>query len=173
MRVELIGHLFQDTYIIALHSHQCWEYGYYTSGCGTVYMNDEAIPFKAGELFIIPPGVVHGEHAEGGFQNYHCSVSSCNLKTKSYIRIEDRDHSFLTVMEGMHREYHLQRNTGMPSWMLTSGIHMPRRTLRMRRSEDTLQVTLDLQDERASANGYIMVFMRQTYKEGFRKRKPG
>ena len=43
----------------------------------------------------------------------------------------------------------------------------------MRRSEDPLQVTLDLQDERASANGYIMVFMRQTYKEGFRKRKPG
>ena len=33
----------------------------------------------------------------------------------------------------------------------------------MRRSEDTLQVTLDLQDERASANGYSMVFMRQAY----------
>ena len=110
MRVELVGHLFQDTYSIALHSHQCWEYVYYTSGCGTVYMNDEAIPFKAGELFIIPPGVIHGERAEGGFQNYHCSVSSCNLKAKSYICIEDRDHSFLTVMEGMHREYHLQRN---------------------------------------------------------------
>lgn len=33
----------------------------------------------------------------------------------------------------------------------------------MRRPESEIPVTLDLQDERASANGYAMVFMRQAY----------
>ncbi len=109
MRVELVGHLFQDTYSIALHSHQCWEYVYYTSGSGILYVDGEEIPFMAGELFVMPPGVVHGERAEGGFQNYHCSISSCDFSAKSYVKISDRDGAFLSLMEGMYREYHLQR----------------------------------------------------------------
>ena len=110
MRVDLVGHLFQDTYSIALHSHKCWEYVYYTSGSGTVFMNDEEVAFKAGDLFIIPPGIVHGELAESGFQNYHCSVSVCVFSGKEYVKISDRDDSIRGVMEQMHREYHLQRN---------------------------------------------------------------
>lgn len=110
MLVDLIGHLFRDTYQIALHSHNFWEYVYYTSGSGTVYMDGEPIPFKAGDLFIIPPGIVHGENAETGFQNYHCLLSSCDFTGKEYIKIEDRDQSFLNIMERMHHEYHLQRN---------------------------------------------------------------
>ncbi len=110
MRVDLIGHLFQDTYSIALHSHNSWEYVYYTSGSGIVYMDDEAVPFKAGDLFIIPPGVVHGENAEMGFQNYHCRISSCDFAGKKYIKLADRDDSILSIMERMNLEYHLQRN---------------------------------------------------------------
>ena len=37
----------------------------------------------------------------------------------------------------------------------------------MRGPESELNVGLDLQDERASANGYSMVFMRQAYGQGY------
>ncbi len=110
MRVDLVGHLFRDTYSIALHSHKCWEYVYYTSGCGTVFMDDEEVEFKAGDLFIIPPGIVHGELAERGFQNYHCSVSVCDFSGKEYMKFTDRDDTIYGVMERMYKEYHLQRN---------------------------------------------------------------
>ena len=109
MRIKLVGHLFCDTYSIALHKHQCWEYVYYTRGGGIVYMDGEAIPFTAGDFFIIPPGIVHGEDAKGGFQNYYCSISSCDLPNNGYIKLEDRDGVLFNAMEHMYMEYHLQR----------------------------------------------------------------
>ena len=110
MRVELVGHLFCDTYSIALHKHQCWEYVYYTRGSGIVYMDGEAIPFEAGDFFIIPPGIVHGEDAKSGFQNYYCSLCSCDLPSSGYIKLQDRDGVLLNAMERMYMEYHLKRN---------------------------------------------------------------
>lgn len=109
MKVDWVGYLFQDEYSIAPHSHQCWEYIYYTNGSGIVCIDGEEVPFKSKDLFLIPPGVVHGERAEGGFRNYHCLISSCDLTEKSYIKITDRDDALFHVMEGMYKEYHLQR----------------------------------------------------------------
>lgn len=110
MRVEVIGRLFQDTYSIDLHNHQCWEFVYYTHGGGVVYMNGEPVPFEAGDLFLIPPGVIHGEQAEGGFRNYYCSTNTCDIYTRTYFKLHDHDEAFLQVFERMYLEYHLQRN---------------------------------------------------------------
>ena len=59
-------------YSIQRHDHDFFEVNIVLSGEGVHIINDTPIHTKAGDVFVIPPGFVHGWSSEGaGFNVYH------------------------------------------------------------------------------------------------------
>ncbi len=62
-----------DTIKYPLHHHSKWEIMYYLQGTGHLATEKEDIPFKKGDIIIVPPKIVHGSVSENGFVNISIS----------------------------------------------------------------------------------------------------
>lgn len=110
-KVKYVGHLFEKTYRVDVHTHDFWEVVLYTKGSGLVEIKDDIIPFQENDIFVIPPNVPHTDYSEQGFQNYHYTFTDENFTRGTYIKFHDTENNdFLTIVKQLYREYHLKRS---------------------------------------------------------------
>jgi quercetin dioxygenase-like cupin family protein len=55
----------------APHAHEYEEYMLVVEGCYTLIMEDQRIPVRAGEEYLIPRGVAHGGEVQAGTRTIH------------------------------------------------------------------------------------------------------
>ena len=109
-KVKYAGRLHEPIKLYKIHSHEFWEVVRYTKGAGTVEIGGEIVPFREGDVFVIPPGVEHSDYAETGFQNYHYEFEDSAFPIRHWFTFRDSENNdFLTVMEVLYREYQLKR----------------------------------------------------------------
>lgn len=111
-KVKYVGKLYDNTYLVGMHSHDMWEVVYYTEGNGTVNANGSLIPFTAHDIFIIPPNLPHMDYADKGFRNYHYTFwdRDFSFPSLSMLKIQDSTHhDFLHILEQLYTEFHAKR----------------------------------------------------------------
>ncbi|MCQ2428863.1 MAG: AraC family transcriptional regulator [Clostridia bacterium] len=110
-KVKYAGRLHEPIKLYKIHSHEFWEVVRYTKGSGVVEIGGETVPFREGDVFVIPPGVEHSDSAEAGFQNYHYEFEDSAFPMRHWITFRDSENNdFLNVMEVLYREYLLKRD---------------------------------------------------------------
>ncbi len=79
------------TYSVQSHQHLNWELVYCTSGSGEfVFENGESpLPYQAGDLVIIPPGLEHANYGEKGFTNIHLNMNDSVLSFRQATLVHD------------------------------------------------------------------------------------
>ena len=80
---------------VSRHSHESWEYVYCTDGAGTYQFDGMSLPYKKGDVVVIPPLVPHANASEKGFANIHLNVLSPTLALKEPAVISDDSNHFL------------------------------------------------------------------------------
>ena len=82
-------------YTVSLHAHDSWEFVYCTAGGGTFYFSDRALPYKKGDVVIIPPDMPHSNDSQQGFNNIHINMASPILSLKEPFLVADDSNQFL------------------------------------------------------------------------------
>ncbi len=82
-------------FTVAQHAHDGWEYVYCTAGGGTFHFPDFNLPYKKGDIVIIPPGIPHSNDSTTGFNNIHINMDSPILTMKEPCLIIDDSNQFL------------------------------------------------------------------------------
>ena len=80
---------------VSRHAHESWEFIYCTYGAGTLELDDGRIPYKVGDVLIIPPMVPHANLSETGFKNLHINMNQPALSVKRATLISDDGNHFL------------------------------------------------------------------------------
>lgn len=110
MKLHYVGRLFDNTYRVHLHHHELWEVVYYTDGCGKVQIDGELMPFEKGDIFVIPPHILHTDYSDNGFRNYHYTIQDFELQVIRFLKLQDSENSdFLRILQQLYLEYHLKR----------------------------------------------------------------
>ena len=74
-----------------LHQHREWEIMYYLSGEGHLATQEGAIPFEAGSIITVPPGIMHGSVSQDGFVNISIGGDFGHLFLFDHISVQ-KDH---------------------------------------------------------------------------------
>lgn len=82
-------------YTVSRHAHDSWEYVYCTAGGGTFIFGDRTLPYKKGDVVVIPPRVPHSNDSQQGFNNIHINMVSPILTLKEPTVIVDDSNQFL------------------------------------------------------------------------------
>ena len=69
-----------------IHTSDCTNLYRIFDGCGTLYLNDEAIRIKGGDFFIVPLGAKASLHPDPGFTLPHRWISFTGLLTHDFER---------------------------------------------------------------------------------------
>ena len=77
------------------HAHDSWELVYCTFGSGAFRFDGETLPYKKGDLVVIPPRFPHENTSEKGFRNIHINLSEPTLTLQSPTLIRDDGNHFL------------------------------------------------------------------------------
>lgn len=110
-KIKYVGKLHEPIKNIKIHSHEFWEVVRYTKGNGIVEIGSETLPFREGDVFIVPPLVEHADRADGGFQNYHFEFEDSAFPFQHWLSFRDNENNdFLNVTELLYREYTLKRS---------------------------------------------------------------
>ncbi len=64
------------TFSVSTHAHTNWEFIYCTSGEGQLIYNEKCLPYKEGDLLLIPPMVYHRNESSTGFTNIHFNMAN-------------------------------------------------------------------------------------------------
>ncbi len=80
---------------VSRHAHESWEFVYCTYGSGAFRFDDHILPYKSGEVVVIPPMLPHSNQSEQGFRNIHMNVLSPVLSLKEPAVIKDDGNHFL------------------------------------------------------------------------------
>lgn len=80
---------------VSRHSHESWEYVYCTYGAGTYLFDETSLPYRQGDVVVIPPLVPHANASENGFTNIHLNMLSPTLALKEPAVIADDSNHFL------------------------------------------------------------------------------
>ncbi len=72
-----------------LHQHPQWEIMYYLSGEGFLATKNGGIPFKPGNIIIVPPGVMHGSVSQDGFVNISIGGDFNHLFLFDHISVQE------------------------------------------------------------------------------------
>ena len=84
------------TYDVRWHTHETWELIYCTSGQGAFRFKDgRTIPYRAGEIVIIPPRELHANSGEDGFTNIHLNILEPSFPYSTALKIQDEGGSIL------------------------------------------------------------------------------
>ncbi len=111
-KIKYVGKLYDNTYLVGMHSHDLWEVVYYTEGEGMLNANGNIIPFATHDIFIIPPKLPHTDYSDKGFRNYHYTFwdRDFSFSPLSVLKIQDSTHhDFLHIMEQLYTEFHAKR----------------------------------------------------------------
>lgn len=86
------------TYDVRQHFHEHWELVYCTSGEGSFRLDNGAvIPYKTGDLVVIPPHVLHANTSTEGFTNIHITMADPSFVYHIPFRITDTENYFTSV----------------------------------------------------------------------------
>ena len=80
---------------VSQHTHEGWEYVYCTSGSGVFHFPNGSLPYKRGDVVIIPPGIPHTNESAQGFNNVHINMESPILTMRDPTIIVDDSNQFL------------------------------------------------------------------------------
>ena len=83
------------TLTVSRHAHSSWELVYCTDGSGTFHFDDGDLPYKKGDVVILPPYVPHGNSSRDGFTNIHMNMTDTSLPFKSPAIVQDDSNQFL------------------------------------------------------------------------------
>ena len=83
------------TLTVSRHAHSSWELVYCTVGSGTFHFDDGDLPYKKGDVVILPPYVPHGNSSRDGFTNIHMNMTDTSLPFKSPAIVQDDSNQFL------------------------------------------------------------------------------
>lgn len=91
---------------VSRHMHNTWELIYYTSGEGTMVFNDLKLPYKEGDIIVIPPNQPHYNHSEHGFTNIFLNLDDSNMNYRMPVRIQDdANHFILNAFQAAYYHY--------------------------------------------------------------------
>ena len=77
------------THHVSRHQHANWELIYCTGDSGTMVFDALRLPYKAGDIVVIPPNTPHGNVSTGGFTNIHLNIADATLAFSQPVLIRD------------------------------------------------------------------------------------
>jgi len=83
------------TYSVSRHAHSSWELIYCTGGEGKLYYDSAALPYREGDVILVPPLLSHWNESETGFTNIHLNMTGLPLSAKEPILLHDGSNHFL------------------------------------------------------------------------------
>lgn len=83
------------TFSVSRHAHSSWELVYCTGGEGVFRFNNLSLPYREGDLIIIPPFVPHWNESEQGFTNIHLNMLDPAITLQVPTRIRGDSNRFL------------------------------------------------------------------------------
>ena len=86
------------------HSQAFYEINIITRGTGTHYFGEKTYPAKRGDVFIIPPNILHGYDGGVGFDVYHLLLSPSFMQKNSANLMRLPNYSTLFHIDPMMRE---------------------------------------------------------------------
>ena len=105
---------------VTRHMHTTWELIYYTSGEGVMIFDDITIPYKEGDIIVVPPNHIHTNHSEHGFTNYFLNLNDSNMNYKAPFKIQDdKNHYILNAFKAAY--YHYNENENRDILMIAYG----------------------------------------------------
>jgi YesN/AraC family two-component response regulator len=139
-----------ESFTTAQHTHDFIEISFVGEGCGYHYIEDQVIPIKQGDLFVIPIGTSHVYRPSSPKQDktlviYNCIFRSellkdwkhllqkdsytynviynTNERTEKWLHFQDKHDTFSDMLQSMYREY-LKRGTGFETLLIALVIQM-------------------------------------------------
>ncbi len=107
------------TFSVSTHAHTSWEFIYCTSGGGQLTYQDGCIPYKAGDLLLIPPMVYHRNESDTGFTNIHFNMVKPALSlSEPAVLHDDGNHFILDAVTAIF--YHFSSEPGKQSVLLSA-----------------------------------------------------
>lgn len=107
------------TFSVSTHAHNSWEFIYCTSGEGQLLYEDKGIPYKSGDMLLIPPMVYHRNESGIGFTNIHLNMvdPSISLPQPAVIH-DDANHFLLDAVSAIF--YHFSSAPGKQTILLSA-----------------------------------------------------
>lgn len=106
------------TFSVPRHSHSSWELVYCTGGEGCFYFDESSLPYREGDLIVIPPCFAHRNESEKGFTNLHLNMPDPAIHFKAPILIrEDGNHFIRDAFQAAF--YHYSSSPGEQSVLLS------------------------------------------------------
>lgn len=104
---------------IPVHYHDNWEFIYCTSGEGVYVFDDNELPYKKGDVAIIPPGFVHSNQSVEGFTNIYFNMDNASLSFKTPTIIsDDANGHILEAFNSLY--YHFYSNVERKSLVISA-----------------------------------------------------
>jgi AraC-like DNA-binding protein len=110
MKIRSMGYKSDKRRHIEPHSHLFPELVYYLSGRGVAVIGCDQVPFREGDIFVIPAGVPHREDSDTDFHSCFFTFCDDNLNSRVFFRFVDTEaRDFLNVLKQMYSEYNGRR----------------------------------------------------------------
>lgn len=107
------------TFSVSTHAHTNWEFIYCTSGEGQLIYNEGCLPYKEGDLLLIPPMVYHRNESSTGFTNIHFNMANPALHLEMpTVLHDDGNHFLLDAVTAIF--YHFSSDPGKQSFLLSA-----------------------------------------------------
>ena len=105
---------------VSHHMHDTWELICYTSGEGVMIFDEITIPYKEGDVIVIPPNIPHTNRSQTGFTNIFINLSNSTLNFRTPIRIQsDINHFILNAFNAAY--YHYNEGTNRDNLLVAYG----------------------------------------------------
>ena len=107
------------TFSVSTHAHTSWEFIYCTTGEGQLIHQGGSLPYKAGDLLVIPPMVYHRNESSTGFTNIHFNMADPMLSLREpAVLHDDGNHFLLDAVTAIF--FYFSREPGKQSVLLSA-----------------------------------------------------
>ena len=86
-------HSFKTT--VSRHQHRDTELIYCTSGAGSMLFDEFTVPYREGDIVVIPPFLPHSNSSSVGFSNIYINMAEPTLIIRQPLTIRDDSNHFL------------------------------------------------------------------------------
>lgn len=91
---------------VSRHLHNTWELIYYTGGEGKMIFEKMELPYREGDVVIIPPNTPHHNVSPGGFTNIFLNLNDSNMNYREPFKIQDdSSHHILSAFNAAFYHY--------------------------------------------------------------------
>ena len=96
---------------VSRHIHNTWELIYYTGGEGKMIFEKMELPYREGDVVIIPPNTPHHNVSPGGFTNIFLNLNDSNMNYREPFKIQDDpSHHILNAFNAAFYHYNEGEN---------------------------------------------------------------